>query len=160
MASKATTLQAHHSTTQHKQHHRNRLQPKQTTRTHNHSSTRHEQRAKHSTQSTYTHLHINYTKQTSHTPLSNTSQTTSKAAMHTPHSQTKHKHNANSKNHVPQGGLLSPTLFNIYTSDTPTPQAPVKLTTYAHNITITSTHNDINIAKANIQSYLHEIHTP
>ena len=55
--------------------------------------------------------------------------------------------------------MLSPTLFNIYTSDTPTPQAPVNLTTYADDITITSTHNDINIAKANIQSYLHEIHT-
>ena len=53
--------------------------------------------------------------------------------------------------------MLSPTLFDIYTSDTPTtPQAPVKLTTYADEITITSTH--INIEKANIQSYLHEIH--
>ena len=63
------------------------------------------------------------------------------------------------ENGAPQCGVLSPTLFNIYTSDTPTPQAPVKLTTYADDITITSTHNDINMAKANIQSYLHGIHT-
>ena len=53
--------------------------------------------------------------------------------------------------------LVSPTLFNIYTSDTTTPQVPVKLTTYEDDITITSTHNDINIAKASIQSYLHEL---
>ena len=61
------------------------------------------------------------------------------------------------KNGVSQGGVLSPSLFDIYTSDTPTPQAPVKLTIYADDITISLTHNDI--AKANIQSYLHEIHT-
>ena len=63
------------------------------------------------------------------------------------------------KNGVLQGGVLSPTLFNLYTPDTPTPQVQVKLTTYADDITITSTHNDINIAKTNIKSYLHEIHT-
>ena len=63
------------------------------------------------------------------------------------------------KTGVLQGRILSPTLFNIYTSDTPTPQAPVKFTTYVDDITITSTHNDIHIVKTNIQSYLHEIHT-
>ena len=63
------------------------------------------------------------------------------------------------KNGVLQGGVLSPTLFIIYTSDTPTLQILVKLTTYTDDITITSTHNDINIARANIQSYLHDIHT-
>ena len=56
-----------------------------------------------------------------------------------------------------QGGVLSHTLFNIYTSDTPTPQVPVKPTTYADYITITSTHNDINIAKSN-HIYMKYIH--
>ena len=46
--------------------------------------------------------------------------------------------------------VLSPTLFNIMHLTLPTPKAPVKLTTYA---------DDINIATANIQSYLQEIHT-
>ena len=48
-------------------------------------------------QSTCTHSHINYIKQTSYTPLSNTSQTTSNAAKYAPHSETKHKHSVNSK---------------------------------------------------------------
>ena len=46
---------------------------------------------------TSTHSHTKYIKQTSHTPLSNTSQTTSKDAKHTPHSETKHQQNVNSK---------------------------------------------------------------
>ena len=41
---------------------------------------------------------------------------------------------------VPQGGVLSPTLFNIYTSDLPPPSAPVQVMAYADDITITSTH--------------------
>ena len=49
--------------------------------------------------------------------------------------------------------------FLTYTHLTPTPHAPVKLTNYRDDITITSTHNEINITNASIQSYLHEIHT-
>ena len=103
----------------------------------------------------HTRSHINYTKQTSHAPFSN--YTISKAAKHTPHSETKRQHHAQFKTGVPQGAVLSHTLLNIYTSDTPTPRAPVKLTTYADEITIPSTHNNINIAKANIPSYQQEI---
>ena len=49
--------------------------------------------------------------------------------------------------------------YTTFRNKTSTPQAPVKLTTYADDITITSTHNDINIAKTIIKSYLLEIHT-
>ena len=98
-------------------------------------------------------IHTITHKQTSHTTLSNTSQTTSKDAKHTPHSETKLQHNANSKMVFHKAAFYHPN------SSTYTHLTPVKLTTYEDNITITSTHNDINIAKANIQSYLHEIHT-
>ena len=40
---------------------------------------------------------------------------------------------------VPQGGVLSSTPFNIYTTDLPPPRAPVQIMSYADNITITST---------------------
>ena len=41
---------------------------------------------------------------------------------------------------VSQDGALSPTLFNIYTSDIPLPLKDVQITTYSDNITITVSH--------------------
>ena len=42
------------------------------------------------------------------------------------------------KTGVPQWGILSPTLFNIYTADIPPPRAPVQVMVYADGITVTS----------------------
>ena len=57
------------------------------------------------------------------------------------------------KTGVPQGGVLSPTLFNICTSDLLPPSAPVQVMAYADNITITSTHTSTSAAKKYIQPY-------
>ena len=47
------------------------------------------------------------------------------------------------KTGVPQGGILSPTLFNIYTVDLTQPRAPVQVMAYADDITITSSHTSM-----------------
>ena len=62
------------------------------------------------------------------------------------------------KTGVPQGGVLSPTLFNIHTADTPTPTAPVQVMLYADDITITSTHTSMSAARKYIQPYLHKVY--
>ena len=54
------------------------------------------------------------------------------------------------KSGVPRGGVLSPTLLNIYTSDLPLPSAPVQVMAYADDITITSTNTSTSAAKKNI----------
>ena len=59
------------------------------------------------------------------------------------------------KTGVPQVVVLSPTLFNIYTSDLPPPSALVQVMAYTDEITIT--HTSTIAAKKYIQTYLHKV---
>ena len=56
---------------------------------------------------------------------------------------------------VPQCGVHSPTLFNMYTSDLPPPSAPVQVMAYADDITNAYTHT--STARKYIQPYLHKV---
>lgn len=55
---------------------------------------------------------------------------------------------------VPQGAVLSPSLFNFYISALPAPPPSVKLISYADDLTLTSTNSDISVATASINRYL------
>ena len=59
---------------------------------------------------------------------------------------------------VPQGGVLSLTLFNIYTSDIPLPPKDIQITTYADDITITASHTKYRKAQQFIQLYLYKMY--
>jgi len=61
------------------------------------------------------------------------------------------------KTGVPQGGVFSPVLFNIYMSDIPKPPKDVQLEIYADDMNTLSSHNKYEIAEQLIQPYLNEI---
>ena len=71
----------------------------------------------------------------------------------------KSSHTRNFINRVPQGSVLSPTLFNIYMHNTPPTPANINIMSYADDFTITSTHNCIPTATAQLQSYLNTLQT-
>ena len=58
---------------------------------------------------------------------------------------------------VPQGGVLSPTLFNIYTSDIPTPHPNTHIITYADDITLYASHTNPDTIQDRLNPYLDEI---
>ena len=59
------------------------------------------------------------------------------------------------KTGVPLGGVLSPTLFNIYTADIPPPRAPVQVMVYADDII--STHTSTSADKKYLQPYVYKV---
>ena len=60
---------------------------------------------------------------------------------------------------VPQGGVLSPALFNSYMSSIPTPPNNITLVSYADDITIPSSSIKPEQACTSINSYLSELAT-
>jgi len=58
------------------------------------------------------------------------------------------------KTGVPQGGVLSPTLFNIYTYDIPQLPSDVTLTSYAGAMNPAASHENYHKAEELLQLYL------
>ena len=58
---------------------------------------------------------------------------------------------------VPQGGVLSPTLFNLYVSDIPQPPPNVQLESYADDLNPLTSHTKIHKAESTLQPYLNKI---
>lgn len=63
------------------------------------------------------------------------------------------------KQGVPQGGVLSPSLFNLYMSKMPTPPEGITLVTYADDCTIIATGQNIDELCNNVNAYLNTVTT-
>ena len=62
------------------------------------------------------------------------------------------------KKSVPQGAVISPTLFNLFLHDLPSPQQPnVSIASYVDDLTLVSTDPNITIAANNLQLYLAQL---
>ena len=96
-----------------------------------------------------THIHNNYKKWLANLLTGRKAHTTYNGKS----SQTRHFQNG-----VPQGSVLSPTLFNLFTHDIPTPTQPNTHTmTYADDITIISQHPKHETAATHIQQYITDL---
>ena len=62
------------------------------------------------------------------------------------------------KQGVPQGGVLSPTLFNLYMSRLPLPPEGIKLITYADDCTLLSSSTNIDEICSKLNSFLPVVH--
>ena len=60
---------------------------------------------------------------------------------------------------VPQGGVLSPILFNLYVSDIPQPPPNVQMESYADDLNPLTSHENFHTAVSTLQPYLDEIYT-
>jgi hypothetical protein len=61
------------------------------------------------------------------------------------------------KTGVPEAGVLSPSLFNLYTSDLPQPPHGTTLTSYTDDMNPSASHQNCHIAMQTLQPYLDEI---
>ena len=63
----------------------------------------------------------------------------------------------NFPNGVPQGSILSPTLFNLYMHDIPTPPNNIHISSYADDLTIISIHANKNVCSTQVQHYITQL---